>query len=145
MDSSGHAHSNENPFDLMYSILVMSRANEESNVKAKRVAAAWQEKRANGATKPLTAKCPSWLRLNKETGKFEMIADKASLVRRVLSMATNGMGAIAITQTLNREGLPTFTPSWKNLGILDCAAFASDPHTVGRVPALPHGQWQACI
>jgi hypothetical protein len=39
----------------------MSRANEESVTKAKRVRAAWQKKRDDIGTANRTAKCPAWL------------------------------------------------------------------------------------
>jgi DNA invertase Pin-like site-specific DNA recombinase len=43
---------------LIISITIMSRAHQESAMKAWRVAAAWEEKRRDATTKPMTARYP---------------------------------------------------------------------------------------
>jgi DNA invertase Pin-like site-specific DNA recombinase len=52
--------------ELFGSIMIMARANEESNTKRDRVANAWDNKRRNAATKPLTSICPGWLNTSKD-------------------------------------------------------------------------------
>ncbi len=51
------------PMQMIYSIIIMSRAHEESQIKSERVAAAWQNKRDNIETKILTKTCPAWLKV----------------------------------------------------------------------------------
>jgi DNA invertase Pin-like site-specific DNA recombinase len=49
---------------LMLSLFVMSRANEESERKSQRIGAAWRNKKANAAQTPgvaITAKVPAWI------------------------------------------------------------------------------------
>jgi len=47
--------------DLLISLVVMSRAHDESHTKSLRIGAAWANKRAHAKTQPLTAMCPAWL------------------------------------------------------------------------------------
>ena len=57
--------------NLMYSLMVMSRAHEESLIKSKRISSAWENKRklARDGTHKLTKTCPSWLKL--QDGEFK--------------------------------------------------------------------------
>ncbi|MFP4614378.1 MAG: recombinase family protein, partial [Thiohalorhabdus sp.] len=52
--------------DLITSLVVMSRAHEESVTKANRLAAAWEAKRRKATEEKLTAQCPAWLRLTED-------------------------------------------------------------------------------
>ena len=94
--------------DLMLSLLVMSRAHEESELKSRRIQAAWQNKRDRAASDGhiLTAKAPAWLRLL--NGAFEVIEDRATVVRRIFALAIEGHGKAAIAYRLNEEGVETF-------------------------------------
>lgn len=98
--------------DLMLSLLIMSRAHEESEMKSHRMKAVWKGKRAEAAAngKPLTAMVPNWLRLNKSVGEFEVIEPHAKIVERIFSMyVNNGLGKMAIAQQLNEEGVAAFS------------------------------------
>jgi DNA invertase Pin-like site-specific DNA recombinase len=94
--------------DLMLSLLIMSRAHEESELKSRRVRAAWQRKRDRAASEGhiLTAKAPAWLRLH--DGSFEVIEGRATIVRRIYSLALEGHGKAAIAYRMNREGIEPF-------------------------------------
>jgi DNA invertase Pin-like site-specific DNA recombinase len=94
------------PMALLMAILTFIRANEESAVKASRLQAAWKAKRAKAAEKPLTAVCPAWLHLR--DGRFEPIAERVEVVRRVFREAATGKGQHGIAEGLNRDGVPTF-------------------------------------
>lgn len=103
--------------DLMVSLAVMQRAHEESLTKSRRLAASWEQKRKVAAKeadttgvkiKPLTSRCPEWLTLNKHTGEFEVIEERAEIIRRVYSMTLEGIGKNTIARTLNAEGVPSF-------------------------------------
>jgi DNA invertase Pin-like site-specific DNA recombinase len=65
---------NRNPFELMFSIMEMGSAHNESVTKSIRVREAWQQKRLHAAEKPLTARCPFWLRLNRDSQQIRVRA-----------------------------------------------------------------------
>ena len=102
--------------DLIYSLLIMSRAHEESVLKSDRVSAAWKNKRANAKTQKLTARCPSWLRMSPDRKGFEVLEDRKLIVERIFRDLANGMGSFAIARRLNQEGVATFGNSkgWQN-------------------------------
>ena len=89
--------------DLMMSLVVMSRAHDESHMKSLRVGAAWANKRAKASTQPLTAMCPAWLRLSKDRSHHDVIEERAQVIRRIFSESASGIGNYSITQRLNKE------------------------------------------
>ena len=100
----------DDPMAFMYAFMVAIRANEESVSKARRLRAAWGQKRKRGEEAViLTRLAPSWLRVVEggATRSFEVIEDRADVVRRVFAMAAAGTGQHKIAETLNREGVPT--------------------------------------
>lgn len=113
MDQKLYTHEsvNKNPTDLLMSILIMTRAHEESATKSRRVTEAWQTKlkQAREAKKPTSAKCPWWLRLDKDAGKYVLRPDAVPVVRRIALMAKQGHGTYAIVATLNREKVSSFS------------------------------------
>lgn len=102
--------------DLIISIAKMSRANEESARKSDRLSQAWKAKRAVIGQKKLTARCPSWLRLTPDRMGFEVVEDRAAVVRRIFDEAASGIGTFTIVRRLNEEGVPTFMGKggWQN-------------------------------
>ncbi|BCP55819.1 site-specific recombinase [Kaistia sp. 32K] len=94
--------------DLMYSILIMGRAHEESDLKSRRVAAAWESKRTRGSSTKLTAQCPAWLVLKPDRSGFDEIESRTEIVRRIFEESEAGQGAFAIARRLNQDGIPTF-------------------------------------
>ncbi|OJH33559.1 hypothetical protein BON30_48075 [Cystobacter ferrugineus] len=98
----------KDPFSLIMSLLIFIRANEESARKSGLLQAAWTGKREQATSKPMTAKCPGWLRLNRDTGKWDVIPERAAIVQRVYRETLEGRGQRAITAGLNRDGIPLF-------------------------------------
>ena len=99
----------DNLGDLMMFLVIASRANEESETKSRRGKASWANKRAKAAQEgtPMTAMAPRWLSLNKSTGQFEIIEEKAEIVRRIYSMYVDeAIGKVSIAATLNAKGVP---------------------------------------
>jgi DNA invertase Pin-like site-specific DNA recombinase len=96
--------------DIILSVVTMQRAHEESLTKSKRLAAAWGAKRESALRdgKKLTAMCPAWLELNREANTFEIIEERAEIVRRIYRMTLDGIGRSALTSRFNEEGVPTF-------------------------------------
>ncbi|MCD9816644.1 recombinase family protein [Bradyrhizobium japonicum] len=102
--------------DLIVSIAKMSRANEESARKSDRLSQAWRSKRASIGQKKLTARCPSWLRLTADRTGFDVIEERAAIVRRIFDEAASGIGTFTIVRRLNKERVPTFMGKggWQN-------------------------------
>ena len=96
------------PMALMMALLIFIRANEESVTKSRRIRAAWEAKRATAASKPLTARCPAWLRLKGDRTGFEVIEERAGVVRNIFEMALAGKGQHAIADALNKSGVQTW-------------------------------------
>ena len=97
---------NANPYELLISLVAMMRANEESAHKSIRLKKAWAAKRARAHIKPLTARCPEWLRLDRTTGTFQVDQERAETVRRIFREALSGKGHETITKILNHERVP---------------------------------------
>ncbi|MFM0296798.1 MULTISPECIES: recombinase family protein [Paraburkholderia] len=93
---------------MMLSIAVMTRAHEESARKSERGRAAWQAKRDKASIKKVTRTCPQWIRAigDKDMFEFELIPEKADIVRRIVDLQMTGMGQQAIVKLLNQEGIP---------------------------------------
>lgn len=92
------------PSSLFISIITMFRAHQESKIKGDRVRSAWKRKKQKDARegKPITRMTPSWLRI--VNGAFEIIEEKAEVVRKIFDLATNeGLGQRAIVTVLKKE------------------------------------------
>ncbi|WP_245463432.1 recombinase family protein [Mesorhizobium sp. M2A.F.Ca.ET.043.02.1.1] len=98
------------PMAFMWAFMVAMRANEESETKAKRVREAWGKKKANAAAegRPMTMRVPAWLALKADRTGFDVLEDRASVVRRVFREADKGVGQHTIAHGLNRNGVETF-------------------------------------
>ena len=99
---------NQNPLDLIVSLVVLMRANEESQTKSHRIRAAFEQKRANLSERPWSARCPGWLRLDRARGCFVIVEERAAIVQRVFREALDGVGHQTIARRLNEGGVPLF-------------------------------------
>lgn len=110
--SDGKAYSREllkaNPMDLVYSLLVMIRAHEESDTKSKRVTAsivklckAWQAGTYRGKIRQ--GRDPKWLRATPDG--WELIPDRAQALREAVAMYMRGLSGGLIIQRLAAAGL----------------------------------------
>ncbi len=100
-----------NVSQMIYSVVIMSRANEESEMKSQRLSAAWKRKKENAATQKLTKMVPNWMQLSDDRSTFELIADRVEVVRRIFRLSTEGVGTYSIVKTLNRDGVAPFGTS----------------------------------
>jgi DNA invertase Pin-like site-specific DNA recombinase len=96
---------------LIQTLMKMSRAHDESAIKAGRVATAWEHKRRDAHIKPMTARCPEWLKL--VNGEFKKIDDRVAIVERIFEECKSGLGNRKIAARLNRktpdqEPIPAF-------------------------------------
>jgi len=97
---------------LMYSLISMSRSHEESAIKGKRSAASWENRRRRAieTKKPVTGQCAHWLRLSDDKSKFDVIEDRAAIIRQIYEKSIAGVGRRKITTDLNESGLKPFGP-----------------------------------
>lgn len=89
--------------DLMYSLMVMSRAHEESATKSHRIGAAWKAKRARISKEPLTSMVPAWLEVKDD--KIVLNDQKAKIVQRIFAMIVEGRSINYALKTLNAAGV----------------------------------------
>jgi DNA invertase Pin-like site-specific DNA recombinase len=99
---------NNDVIELLTSIITLARGNEESEIKSFRVAEAWAAKRRYAGSRKLTAKCPAWLRLNKQTQQFEVISKRAAVVQTIFQDCAAGIGNYTIMRRLNERGVQPF-------------------------------------
>lgn len=97
-----------NPMDLILSLLIMIRANEESETKSKRAKDAIESKCRRWIDGSFRGRIvcgndPSWVRWNGSA--FELVEPEASKWRRIAQLQLQGYGAYRIAQTLVAEGL----------------------------------------
>lgn len=95
--------------DLIYSLVVMARAHEESQLKSQRIGAAWKNKRSRAAAGvPMTAWCPAWLKLSQDANSYVENPERVAVVRAMFHDAAGGLGIFSIANRLNQAGVPTF-------------------------------------
>lgn len=100
---------NDNWASLIMSIVIMSRANEESATKSRRIRASWDNKRQNIAKKRFTARCPYWLKPSDGETGFDLIQERVDVVKRIFQMSLDGIGTATIVRRLNGENVPLFS------------------------------------
>ncbi|WP_084630780.1 recombinase family protein [Desulfovibrio aminophilus] len=105
-----HDGLNSSPTDVIVSIALMIRANDESLTKSRRQRATWADMRekAAAALRPMTRWCPQWLKLSDDRTKYEVIEERAQVVRRIFQMALDGMSPYLTAKALNEEQVPHF-------------------------------------
>jgi DNA invertase Pin-like site-specific DNA recombinase len=97
------------PMDLVYSLLVMIRAHEESDTKSKRVKAAirrqcegWLAGTWRGVIRQ--GKDPTWVELD-AGGRWHLVPARVDAVRAALDMFKAGYGNARIAESLRTRGL----------------------------------------
>lgn len=133
--------------DIIVSVVIMSRAYEESRTKSLRVGAAWENKRRNIHKRKLTRVAPIWLKLSEDRSSFELIPERAAVLRAIFDEADLGKGSLQIARRLNQEGVPTFAPSkgWYESyvsKVLTNRAVLGEfqPHRYVGEKRVPHGE-----
>lgn len=98
----------QNPMDLIYIVLVLIRANEESETKSLRVRAAlvkqcldWLEGKRGFRVK--CGKAPSWVEWDAETKVFKLKPHEKAIMLRKIALYEKGYGGIKIAEILNKE------------------------------------------
>ncbi len=126
---------NKDMTSLLVSILTFMRANEESETKSRRGKAVWENRRANAGERVMTGVCPAWLRLDRETGKFVVIPERAAIVQRMFSETLQGCSPHSLALAFQVEGIPMFGRGklWHRSYVIKCL---DNPATIGTM--TPH-------
>lgn len=90
---------------LLVSLTILQRANEESLTKADRVSTAWRKKRVGASVAKLTKICPGWLELSRDRREFVALPDRVAVVRQIVDMTLKGVGRDKIARELNAAGV----------------------------------------
>jgi DNA invertase Pin-like site-specific DNA recombinase len=98
----------DNPMEMIYSLLQMIRANEESDSKSKRVKAAIRRQCENWVSgkrreRIVNGRDPGWVRWNGTA--FELIPERAEGMRMVIKLFLEGHGYVRIAKELDKHGL----------------------------------------
>lgn len=101
-----------NPYQLMGSLVVMIRANEESSTKSKRIKEAMTKMReaAMRGESRYNINLPSWIDASKGA-KGEItykLNHHAATVKMIYELAAEGLGQMEICRILHRENTPVF-------------------------------------
>ena len=79
--------------DMITSLVIMERAHEELKTKSIRVRAAWDNKLVEARQgRPMTARCPAWLRLTPDRTSYEVNPERAEIVRQMFFDSAAGLG-----------------------------------------------------
>jgi DNA invertase Pin-like site-specific DNA recombinase len=95
---------------IMLAIVELSRGHSESQMKSERVGAAWANKRMKAREGTLlTRKVPAWLTV--EEDRIALVPERVAIVKRIFSMATQGLGHALIVKRLIAEKVAPFGAS----------------------------------
>lgn len=105
----------DDPYSLIKAILIAQRANEESEIKSRRIQYSWQKKREDAALsgKIMTRCCPRWLKVNADRSAFEVIEEYAETIKRIYSLRLEGKSFSWITKTFNDENIKNLKGEYK--------------------------------
>jgi len=96
--------------NLIIAIVYMSRANNESAAKARRLSEVWTQKKKRAADgsgrRIVTSECPRWLAPNEGKTGFVVREDRVGSIRKVFEMRIGGYGIVAIVSRANAEAWP---------------------------------------
>ncbi|MFB5644395.1 recombinase family protein [Kluyvera ascorbata] len=112
---SDRTHYNEasldDPYVLIKAILIAQRANEESEIKSKRMLAVWQKKRddAESSGKLLTRSCPRWLKVRDDGENFEILPQQTKTIKYIFNLRLKGHSLNGITKILNDKKIKTLS------------------------------------
>ncbi len=88
-------------------VLQMCMAHEQSKEKSRRVGAVWHAKRENARSgKPMFRRCPSWLRWNQKSERFEPTADGVAVIEFIFRRTIEGCGQRQLVGELNQQFKP---------------------------------------
>lgn len=131
--SDGKSYNAENINDigsLIYSLLIFSRSNEESRMKAERLKKSWASKFNNIENKILTRNTPFWISYNEDKRTF-YLNDRVNVIRKIFEMSISGYGNVSIIKELHKHPdlySPLTNSGWNTAYIQYCL---NSPATYG--------------
>jgi DNA invertase Pin-like site-specific DNA recombinase len=102
--------SGEGQWKLMQSLVKMSLAWEESEKKAKRSDDNWRRIRKGEKRKVGTKRVPGWIRVSPDGLKYELIPERAKIIREIFQLTLAGWGKDRIAKKLTDDGVETWGP-----------------------------------
>ena len=96
--------------ELIISIVILSRAHEESQTKSFRRVEAWKSaiEKYKLTGERITARCPFWLELNDDRKSFTVREEQANAVRAIFDLCNRGYGALKIIYELEKIAIPPY-------------------------------------
>ena len=127
---------------LVVSLVVMSRAHEESAMKSKRSAASWENRRrlAFDIKKPVSGQCPHWLSLSEDKMSFEVNDEYAEIIRSIFARSIAGIGRRKIAADLNAQKVKPFGPRASKWHTSYVAMLLSSRSLIGEYQPTKGGQ-----
>lgn len=97
-----------NPMDLIYSLLVMIRAHEESDTKSRRIKSAFQKQYQgweNGTNRGKVGGGldPKWVRWDASEKRFTLVEDEAAKIRKIIALWLDGYSGRGIRNALVQQ------------------------------------------
>jgi DNA invertase Pin-like site-specific DNA recombinase len=104
---------NEEPYAMLMIVLEQIRANQENVRKSQLIGDAKARKKqqlvANGVNgKPYTRQTPAWITWSDERKAYELLPDRAAIVREIFERTDAGDGIDRIAKDLNQRGVDTW-------------------------------------
>lgn len=104
---------NEDPYAMMMIVLEQIRANQENVRKSQLIGDAKARKKqqlvANGVNgKPYTRQTPAWITWSDESKTYELLPDRAAIIREIFERTDAGDGIDRIAKDLNHRGVDTW-------------------------------------
>ena len=126
----------EDSTSFLLSVLLFSRAHEESSTKARRVSEQFQKKRTDGLPVVSYGHGPGWASPKQDRSGWQVDTAKADVVVRVFELAAAGHGGIAIARQANQGGWPlpwrvrkNTSSRWEHTGV---SRILRDRRTLGE-------------
>ena len=93
----------QDTMSFMLSVLLFSRAHNESSTKARRVSEQFQKKRNDGLAVVSFGHGPGWAIPKADRSGWDVVSAKAEIVEKVFRLAADGLGGIAISRMANEQ------------------------------------------
>jgi DNA invertase Pin-like site-specific DNA recombinase len=105
----------KNPYLLFGVFIEHIRANSESKVKSDRVKGKWTEKQrlAKVDGKIMTKKTPYWIRAKADRSSFDLISERAEVVKWLVAESEKGTGNNTLIKQLHDRGIEAWSTSGK--------------------------------
>ena len=113
------------------SLVELERGNKESHMKSMRLKAVWKAKKdaALETGKPMTSLCPAWIEL--KDGTFQLIPEKAEVIRTIFDLSIAGYGRRAISVYLNQHSIKPLSSKARTWHTSYIEKILSNPATYG--------------